>query len=93
MRQRYNLTLDADVVQKADEFALKNGMSRSRFIEATVKRGVEELKKHEMDRLAAIAYEAMGESDIAEAEAGIDEWSELVSADPFDWTPEESSDE
>lgn len=93
VRQRFNLTLDPGVMKRIDECAGKEGLSRSRFIESAVTSRLSALRKQEMDRLAAEAYEAMGETDVAEAEEGMDEWSELVLADPFDWAPEESDDE
>jgi metal-responsive CopG/Arc/MetJ family transcriptional regulator len=87
MRQKVTYTLPVALVDKLAEASKLSNEAQSRIVENALQKELLRREKAEMDRLAEIGYSAMGAEDVAEAEADMAAWSELVLKDPWpeDW--------
>jgi len=93
MKRRLNVMLSEKIVAAMDEYAAKEQVSRSRFIERAVYKALKQRKKAEMDAIAEEGYKLYAEENVREAEEGMAEWSAIVLADQFDGIEEYLSDD
>jgi len=87
MRQRVTYTLPVALVEKLSEVSKQANEAQSRIVESALRKELLQMEKADMDRLAEIGYSAMGEAEIAEAEADMGSWSQLIGEDDWgiDW--------
>ena len=84
MRKRYSLTLDPKVMDGVEKRAEKEGLSKSRFIEAEILNALRRKEREELYKLAEEGYRFYAEESEQMAEEGMEEYARIVLADPYD---------
>ena len=88
MKRRLNVMLSERIVTRMDEYAKKEQVSRSLFIERAVYKALKEKRKAEIDAIAVEGYRLLGEEGIREAEEGMADWSAIVLSDEYEGVEE-----